>query len=1022
MPTTTAESQVTPSATCPLSSPASTQQSPSTLSDPPRKNGIAGVASTMTPKLARAAPKIFDKVLAFEVRHSSLCAPGPRLTRAASCGGDSDSVTAAQRRSAFKQRASSLEDACAGYAQRVQSFQNKFTEELQRIKRLASKPGLKKSYSTEQLAQRDAPQGPRGGGGEGGGGGGGRGGGGGGGGGGGSVAGKLEPIPPQVVKKLEARERALEEQRGSGGGGRGKSPPRKLPDEASGGRRAEAAPGGAASMSQGAQHPTPCGAGKISSVAMETEPVHQLPAGPVPAVRTRSAASESLVAETQSVKQPRLSASTTAPSRQLQPPPESAAVRREPAGSLSRPAKSPPMPVPSVSPLLKRRKGPSPVPKILVEEVVEVEEVEAEVDVEVEGGNARSVAQRRGGERGHRGQPEPPMDGPAHKRCGRSTVARNASSPSQSDEGSLTLREEAMELEVRPTRGKHVHFNEPPSFQVAPYDQAVGEGQEVVLSVRARGNPSIYWLKERLTLKSAGRLAVRQTGEGTSELRISSAQRSDAGLYACKIVNEFGTKQCDFKLEVKEELTSSAKLNVTPTRDPLFTRKLDILEVIEGRTARFDCKEGGRHSLVIGRISTDTEGFYTAVATNCHGTAETTAELYMQEPRAAAASHMARLEKMPSIPEEPEVLESEVERRTMPDFAKPLADVEVIEGKEALLKCRVAGLPYPSIAWYHNGKRIDGSEERKMTQHRDVHSLVIRSACHAHGGVYKSVISNRVGKAACYAHLYVTDIVPDPPDGPPVVESITGKTITLSWKKPKRMEQSSEAVSLLYAVQQQALGSIQWSIVASNLKETGYTVSSLCKGVRYAFRVLSSTGKAFSKPSAATDLVQPAWTEAPIIMDKPDVVHVVENQSVSITITLNHVHAVVTWKRRGAMVVHRPGTYEISMPDDDQHTLKFLRVRRADVGALVVMANNQFGSDLCTLELALAVSPKFESIMEDQDLDTAETTRLAVVVEGKPDPDILWYKVRGLLVGALDELDDDKKKCFWGENVHPDNF
>lgn len=39
---------------------------------------------------------------------------------------------------------------------------------------------------------------------------------------------------------------------------------------------------------------------------------------------------------------------------------------------------------------------------------------------------------------------------------------------------------------------------------------------------------------------------------------------------------------------------------------------------------------------------------------------------------------------------------------------------------------------------------------------RDVHSLVIRSTCHAHGGVYKAVIANKVGKAACYAHLYVT--------------------------------------------------------------------------------------------------------------------------------------------------------------------------------------------------------------------------------------------------------------------------
>lgn len=42
-----------------------------------------------------------------------------------------------------------------------------------------------------------------------------------------------------------------------------------------------------------------------------------------------------------------------------------------------------------------------------------------------------------------------------------------------------------------------------------------------------------------------------------------------------------------------EELTSSANLRVTPSKEPLFTRKLDILEVIEGRVARFDCKVSG---------------------------------------------------------------------------------------------------------------------------------------------------------------------------------------------------------------------------------------------------------------------------------------------------------------------------------------------------------------------------------------------------------------------------------------------
>ncbi|KAM4596003.1 LOW QUALITY PROTEIN: striated muscle preferentially expressed protein kinase-like, partial [Polymixia lowei] len=619
-------------------------------------------------------------------------------------------------------------------------------------------------------------------------------------------------------------------------------------------------------------------------------------------------------------------------------------------------------------------------------------------------------------------------------------------------------------------------------------------------------------LKDRVALKPAGRFITRETEDGASEMTITSLQRADSGLYICKIVNEYGTKQSQALLEVKaplaqpalaitkhvrdvsvragesamfechmtgpqdvemdwlsngkliqpallnckmhfdgrrcrlllnsvheddsgtytcklntakEELTSSASLKVTPSREPLFTRKMDILEVIEGRTARFDCKvsgmpppevtwnhfenpveesdnvrilqEGGRHSLVIAHVGGDTEGFYTAVARNAHGRAECAAELYMQEPRAAISSHMAKLEKMPSIPEEPEVLENEVEKRTMPDFVKPLCDLEVIEGKEAVLSCKVAGLPYPTIAWYHNGKPIDSTEERKMTQYRDVHSLVIRSVCHAHGGVYKSVISNRLGKAACYAHLYITDIVPDPPDGPPVVESITGKTITLSWTRPKRIDPSTDTGSLMYAVQQQSLGSIQWSVIASNLRDTSYTVSSLSKGVRYAFRVLTTTSKALSKPSPSTDLVQlldrgPYQRKAPIIIDKPDVIYAVENQSVSISITLNHVHATVAWKRRGMVVVSKPGMYEMSMPDDDQHSLKIQRFKSTDAGQLVVMATNPFGSDLCTLQLVMAVRPKFESIMEDLDVHIGETARFVVVVEAKPDPDIFWYK------------------------------
>lgn len=60
-------------------------------------------------------------------------------------------------------------------------------------------------------------------------------------------------------------------------------------------------------------------------------------------------------------------------------------------------------------------------------------------------------------------------------------------------------------------------------------------------------------LKDRVAVKTAGRFATRQTAGGASEMRIGSAQRSDAGLYVCKIVNEYGTKQAECRVEVKGE-------------------------------------------------------------------------------------------------------------------------------------------------------------------------------------------------------------------------------------------------------------------------------------------------------------------------------------------------------------------------------------------------------------------------------------------------------------------------------------
>lgn len=164
-----------------------------------------------SPKLTRGSSKIFEKVRVFEERRRSIDNPEGSISgrswagfnRASSIDSDEGGsrlgisresskedlrealkADATQRRTMFKQRAASLEDR-PRYSQKVQDIENKFTEELQRIKKLVGKPHMKKSFSTEQLATFHRSRQP---------------------------VGKLEPIPPQVLQKLQDRERAQREQ------------------------------------------------------------------------------------------------------------------------------------------------------------------------------------------------------------------------------------------------------------------------------------------------------------------------------------------------------------------------------------------------------------------------------------------------------------------------------------------------------------------------------------------------------------------------------------------------------------------------------------------------------------------------------------------------------------------------------------------------------------------------------------------------------------------------------------------
>ncbi|KFP48055.1 Striated muscle-specific serine/threonine-protein kinase, partial [Cathartes aura] len=87
--------------------------------------------------------------------------------------------------------------------------------------------------------------------------------------------------------------------------------------------------------------------------------------------------------------------------------------------------------------------------------------------------------------------------------------------------------------------------------QVSLSDQSVLEGQDVSMSVRVRGEPKpiIYWLRNLFFRRHHAEEA--EATRGLFTLHILAAERTDTGFYTCKAVNEYGTKQCEAKLEVR---------------------------------------------------------------------------------------------------------------------------------------------------------------------------------------------------------------------------------------------------------------------------------------------------------------------------------------------------------------------------------------------------------------------------------------------------------------------------------------
>ncbi|CAH1789793.1 unnamed protein product [Owenia fusiformis] len=92
----------------------------------------------------------------------------------------------------------------------------------------------------------------------------------------------------------------------------------------------------------------------------------------------------------------------------------------------------------------------------------------------------------------------------------------------------------------------------------------------------------------------------------------------------------------------------------------------------------------------------------------------------------------------------------------VPEFIKPIEDIEIIEGQTAKFRCKLKGYPIPRVLWYKDGKRIQDSLEQRIEKLGNRgHSLTMGYATIDDDAEYTVVATNTVGQVKMSAQLLV---------------------------------------------------------------------------------------------------------------------------------------------------------------------------------------------------------------------------------------------------------------------------
>ncbi|XP_051802144.1 myomesin-2 isoform X2 [Acanthochromis polyacanthus] len=256
----------------------------------------------------------------------------------------------------------------------------------------------------------------------------------------------------------------------------------------------------------------------------------------------------------------------------------------------------------------------------------------------------------------------------------------------------------------------------------------------------------------------------------------------------------------------------------------------------------------GVHSLIISRCVVSDTAEYSAVATNQHGTATSTAKVTVKRPAGSAESCHLGL-----VPHLTEIHPSKLEVTLLDRFPVSFG----VEGGSISLVCTMVVVPdlpnVPPLAqWYRDDKMLKPGKLAEMSTCGGAARLTLPHLAKDDEGLYTLRIFTKDGTAEHSAYLFVSDAAPSAAGAPGAPMSVyaydvNSDYVLVAWKPPNTV---NEAPITGYFVDRCEAGADTW--VQCNdapVKVCKYPVHGLSVGRSYHFRVRAVNSAGISRPS-----------------------------------------------------------------------------------------------------------------------------------------------------------------------------